>query len=111
MGEYNSCQTQLRELCEIIECENLPEFTSYRILYFIFTRNFPQLNSLMSKLPIELKQQQSVQHAFSIYTSIASNNYIKLFKLYQEAPNLSKQMMNQFIERERITALISILRR
>jgi len=48
LGEYNQCQTMLRQLYELGISGHPLEFLSYRIIYLLHTRN----RSGESKLPI-----------------------------------------------------------
>ena len=39
LGEYNQCQTQLKELYKLSIPGHVMEFTAYRLLYFLHTKN------------------------------------------------------------------------
>ncbi|KAI8075342.1 SAC3/GANP/Nin1/mts3/eIF-3 p25 family-domain-containing protein [Gilbertella persicaria] len=108
IGEYNQCQTQLKYLYEqhILGCED--EFLAYRILYLIFSQNQSDINAMLEEMcNVGLKKHAScVQHALMVRTSLAKGNYHKFFQLYQEAPNMGGYLLDQFVGRVRIEALL-----
>ncbi|KAI1316751.1 hypothetical protein EDD11_009489, partial [Mortierella claussenii] len=108
LGEFNQCQTQLKQLYE----ENLPgnmmEFTAYRILYQVYTRNPADIIAVIRSLTAAQKEDSAVKHALQVRTAVGSSNYYSLFTLYQNAPNMSGFLMDQFVDRERIQAMARI---
>ncbi|KAF9976570.1 hypothetical protein BGZ73_008325, partial [Actinomortierella ambigua] len=110
LGEYHQCQTQLKELY----AENIPgsvmEFTAYRILYLIHTRNPSDIISMLASLTKEQKEDESVRHALAVRRALSTSNYYQLFKLYHTAPKMGAFLMDQFVERERVEAMRTIVR-
>jgi hypothetical protein len=51
-------------------------------------------------------QPPCVQHALMVRCSLAKQNYSQFFKLYEDAPNMGGYLMDQFVGRERVEALI-----
>ncbi|CAG8628334.1 3226_t:CDS:2, partial [Racocetra persica] len=86
LGEYNQCQTQLKELYRLNIPGSVMEFMAYRLLYFLYTRNRSDINALIAELTDEMKNDEAIKHAL-------------------EAPNMGAYLMDHFIERERIAAL------
>lgn len=60
----------------------------------------------MAELTTEEKANSSVQHALSVRSALATNNYHRFFQLFLSAPNMGGYLMDQFIERERVKALV-----
>ncbi|OBZ88123.1 THP3 C2A9.11c, partial [Choanephora cucurbitarum] len=106
LGEYNQCQTQLKELYTKGISGNVMEFTAYRILYFLHTQNWADVNATMANLTLDQKQDPAVQHALGVRSSLATGNYHRFFSLYKQAPNMGGYLMDQFCERERVNALL-----
>ncbi|KAG2201116.1 hypothetical protein INT46_004821 [Mucor plumbeus] len=110
IGEYNQCQTQLKYLYEqnIPGCEN--EFLAYRILYMLFSQNQSDINAMLEEMcDVGLQNHaECVQHALMVRSALAKGNYHNFFRLYETAPNMGGYLLDQFVGRKRIDALIVI---
>lgn len=110
MGEYNQCQTQLRSLYKQKLGGHPAEFLAYRILYFIYTCNYTDMNHVLSELTVADRQQPAVRHALETRSALALGNQHRFFQLYNETPNMGSYLMDMFLFRERMAALASICR-
>ena len=64
------------------------------------------LNLYVGQLTEKQKADPAVRHALAVQRAIAMGNYHALFDLYMNAPNMGAYIMDHFIERERVRALI-----
>lgn len=110
LGEYNQCQTQLRVLYAQQLGGHPTEFKAYRILYFIYTRNWTAMNDALADVTAEDKQDPAVKHALDVRSALALGNYHRFFQLYLDTPNMGAYLMDMFVGRERLTALAAICR-
>jgi hypothetical protein len=110
LGEYNQCQTQLRVLYQQKLGGHPTEFKAYRILYFIYTRNWTAMNDALADVTAEDKKTSAVKHALDVRSALALGNYHRFFQLYLDTPNMGAYLMDMFVDRERLTALASICR-
>ncbi|KAK5163212.1 uncharacterized protein LTR77_010798 [Saxophila tyrrhenica] len=108
LGEYNQCQTQLRALYKSNMGGNPEEFVAYRILYFIYTSNRTGVNDVLADLTTADKQKPAVQHALQVRSALASGNYHKFFRLYDDAPFMGPYLLDMFVQRERLAAMAAI---
>lgn len=110
LGEYNQCQTQLRVLYAQQLGGHPTEFKAYRILYFIYTRNWTAMNDALADVTADDKQDPAVKHALDVRSALALGNYHRFFQLYLDTPNMGAYLMDMFVGRERLTALAAICR-
>lgn len=110
LGEYNQCQTQLRVLYAAQLGGHPTEFKAYRILYFIYTRNWTAMNDALADVTAGDRQDLAVKHALDVRSALALGNYHRFFQLYLDTPNMGAYLMDMFVDRERLTALAAICR-
>lgn len=110
LGEYNQCQTQLRILYTQKLGGHPTEFKAYRILYFIYTRNWTAMNDALADVTAEDKLDPAVKHALNVRSALALGNYHRFFQLYLDTPNMGAYLMDMFVDRERLTALAAMSR-
>jgi SAC3 family protein LENG8/THP3 len=60
----------------------------------------------MTNLTAGQKANPFVRHALDVQTALATSNYHSLFLLYLNAPNMGAYIMDHFVKRERIAALV-----
>lgn len=110
LGEYNQCQSQLKQLyAQGIGGEH-KEFLAYRILYLVHTQNRTEISHLLETMDEEMRQSPAVRHALCVNEAMACGDYHRLFRLYSNAPNMGGYVMDCFITRERLYALSAICR-
>lgn len=110
LGEYNQCQSQLRVLYGYGIPGAIAEFTAYRILYLLHTRNWREVSALMAELTPALRADPAVAHALGVRAAMSAGNYHRFFALYERAPNMGAYIMDHFAERERVNALLIVAR-
>ncbi|EPZ31767.1 SAC3/GANP/Nin1/mts3/eIF-3 p25 domain-containing protein [Rozella allomycis CSF55] len=109
LGEYNQCQTQLKQLYNIHSIKgNDMEFLAYRLLYLLHTKNRREINALVAELKPVQKENLAVSHALKVKSAISISDYYSLSQLYNEAPNMGVYLMDHFMPRERFKAMVSI---
>ncbi|EME44304.1 hypothetical protein DOTSEDRAFT_53449 [Dothistroma septosporum NZE10] len=118
LGEYNQCQTQLRALYKSKLGANgtsggkEDEFTAYRILYLIYTRNRTDMSNMLADLTTADKQGQYVRLALQVRAALASGNHHRFFQLYRSSQDkaMFPYLMDMFVDRERVAALAVMCR-
>lgn len=61
--------------------------------------------SLLAQLTPTEKSDPAIHHALQVHAALATSNYVRFFRLFLSAPNMSGYIMDHFVERERMSAL------
>ena len=64
------------------------------------------LNLFVGQLTSEQKSNPCVLHALNVQRALSMGNYHLFFSLYNTVPNMGGYIMDHFVERERIRALL-----
>jgi hypothetical protein len=70
--------------------------------------HFVELNLFVGELTPRQKANSAVRHALDVQRALSMGNYHALFGLYLDAPNMGAYIMDHFIDRERVKALLVI---
>lgn len=112
LGEFNQCQSRLLILFESpLKKVNYEEFMSYLILYYILTENNEAITSLRLQLLVNYKKvydNKLVQEAFRLANMKLSGDYHNLMRTASCIKGRGRVLINAFIEKEIIKALVTI---
>lgn len=108
LGEYNQCQSRLRELYSKNIKGHENEFLAYRILYLLHTQARADLSQILLEMAPEQFSDKNIKHALDVNRAVMTNNFSWLFHLYLKAPNMGGYVMDNFIPRARLLAMTEI---
>lgn len=124
--EFNQCQSKLKFLYDLVEktsskenrgsspngkiFENAAEFVGYRLLYNMLTKSHNDLNQVIKEIKHKYAGHEYLEHLLALRNAAHMNNYVKFFRLYATSNEMSKCLIDLFIDRVRKLALKSILK-
>ena len=74
-------------------------------MYFVFCDLETEVARLLKQLGEAEKASPEMQIALKIRKALAQGNFVRFFKLYQEAPHRMPCLINCFIDKYRLSAL------
>ena len=69
-----------------------------------------ELNTALADLTTAEKADPAIKHAISIQSALALSNYHTFFKLYLIEFNMSRHLLDLFVQRERVQALKAMVK-
>lgn len=102
LGEYNQCQTQLKELYSLGFIGNECEFTSYRLLYLLITKNAVDINYELKGLDEEMMKNDDISTALTIHFCIATSDHVGLLDACSKVKNFGQYIISSLIAQNRI---------
>ena len=109
ISQFNQCQSALIPLYEKGIKGHKNEFFAYRILYTALCQdkeNISILKIIKQKFKNKKNLSYEINHAIQVMKSLNEPNYFNFFKLYKNAPNMGKFLIEPFIPRLRIKGLL-----
>lgn len=112
LDQFNQCQTALIALYANGLSGHNVEFLAYRIIYTILQGiKYDMENLLIDVYKIDRKtkiisKNLEISHALKMMKAVNTNNYFEFFKLYKIAPNMGSYLIEPFLPRLRIKALL-----
>lgn len=67
-----------------------------------------ELNNTLAELTPDQYRDRSVSHALAVRLAVSQGNYTKLFRLFNAAPKMGAYVMDHFVPRERVSALVTM---
>ena len=127
LNEYNQCQTQLKELYELLSnniqndgnngLQNQNEFIAYRLIYHVFltgNEKYDGGSSDLFKIMLDLTREQRndpcIVHALKVRSAFAEFDYHTFFCLKDSCPNIGYTLMEYMVPQVRNFALNRILK-
>ncbi|KAI9219514.1 SAC3/GANP/Nin1/mts3/eIF-3 p25 family-domain-containing protein [Blastocladiella britannica] len=109
LGEFNQCQTQLRDLYSVGVSGCRTEFIAYRLLYFLYTKSRRDMKMLLATLTDAERANPYVVLALAIRTAVHTGNARAFFSLYARAQAgdllMGSYLVKPMVDRERVKAL------
>ena len=117
LGQFNQCQTQLKELHKTVGSNVLvrAEYLSYALIYFVLQDlrvDQQKFLKALTHLPEKLKNHTFISFALKVRESHSTGNFSKFFQLFKAAASLHEDipahalfLMKGFIDRMRLVAL------
>ncbi|KAI9293164.1 SAC3/GANP/Nin1/mts3/eIF-3 p25 [Neoconidiobolus thromboides FSU 785] len=105
IGEFNKCQSQLKDLYEYGIEGNENEFICYRMLYFIYTRSSAEIKKMISNLTEQQEKDENIAFSLKVLRALNTSEFYTFFRLYNSATQYCKIIISFFLERERYKAM------